>query len=397
MDRAFATDSRPAVPAVSTKLTEAIAGYSLPVMGRPDRELLVGLNLIPHLSPRRCTELFACFPSFDAIWGAPAAKLAAVFGSSVIGEAVASARDEAAIDRELALAEDKDVTLVTLVDPEYPGLLREIDDPPLVLYVRGRLPVDPARSIAVVGTRRATRYGKMVAGRFASQLALKGLTIVSGLAAGIDTAAHQGAIDVGGITVAVLGCGLDYPYPKRNQPLLQTIVETGTAISEYPLGMRPAKWTFPQRNRILAGLSRGVLVVQAPERSGSLITARLALEQGREVFAVPGNINSLTSAGSNRLIKQGAQLVDSAEEILAEFPDLQQEHGQPAGEAEEDAPKLGEREQRVYDLISLEPVHVDDIIARGDLSPTEASHILLLLQLEGLIEEAEGGRYIRKP
>jgi len=366
-------------------------------MSLTDRELLVGLNLIPHLSPKRCTKLFARFESFDAIWGAPAAQLAAVFGSSVIGEAVASARDEAAIDAELSLAAEKDVRLVTLVDAEYPNLLREIDDPPLALYVRGRLPIDPARSIAIVGTRRGTRYGKMVAGRFASQLALKGLTIVSGLAAGIDTAAHQGVIDVGGITVAVLGCGLDYPYPKRNQPLLQKIVETGTAISEYPLGMRPAKWTFPQRNRILAGLSRGVLVVQAPERSGSLITARLALEQGREVFAVPGNINSLTSAGSNRLIKQGAQLVDNVDEILAEFPDLLQEHGTSAEEAETEVPSLGEREQRIYDLISLEPVHVDDIIARGDLSPTEASHILLLLQLEGLIEEAEGGRYIRKP
>ena len=306
-------------------------------MNRPDRELLVGLNLIPHLSPKRCSELFAHFETFDAIWRAPAAELASLFGSSVIGEAVASARDEAAIDAELALAEEKGVRLVTLVDPEYPALLREIDDPPLVLYVKGRLPIDPARSIGIVGTRRATRYGKMVAGRFASQLALKGVTIVSGLAAGIDTAAHQGAIDVGGLTVAVLGCGIDYPYPKRNQPLLQKIFEAGTALSEYPLGMRPAKWTFPQRNRIIAGLSRGVVVVQAPERSGSLITARLALEQGRDVFAVPGNINSLTSAGSNRLIKQGAQLVDRAEEILAEYPDLLAEQGTPPEETEEEA------------------------------------------------------------
>jgi len=378
-------------------LREGAFGYSLRAMNRPDRELLVGLNLIPHLSPKRCSELFAHFETFEAIWRAPAAELASLFGSSVIGEAVASARDEAAIDAELALAEEKGIRLVTLVDPEYPALLREIDDPPLLLYVKGRLPIDPARSIAIVGTRRATRYGKMVAGRFASQLALKGVTIVSGLAAGIDTAAHQGVIDVGGLTVAVLGCGIDYPYPKRNQPLLQKIFETGTAISEYPLGMRPAKWTFPQRNRILAGLSRGVVVVQAPERSGSLITARLALEQGRDVFAVPGNINSLTSAGSNRLIKQGAQLVDRAEEILAEYPDLLAEQGAPPEERQEEGPSLSEQEQRVYDLISLEPVHVDDIIARGDLSPTEASHILLLLQLEGLIEEAEGGRYIRKP
>ncbi|MBE0634409.1 DNA-protecting protein DprA, partial [Candidatus Bipolaricaulota bacterium] len=157
-----------------------------------------------------------------------------------------------------------------------------------------------------------------------------------------------------------------------------------------------AKWTFPQRNRILSGLSRGVLVIQAPERSGSLITARCALEQGRDVFAVPGNINSLTSVGSNRLIKQGAKLVDSVDDIFDEYPDLQVKRDKDPEKDVDAGPKLGEAEAAVFALISLEPVHMDDIIARADLSPTEASHILLLLQLENLIEEAEGGRYIRK-
>ena len=174
-------------------------------------------------------------------------------------------------------------------------------------------------------------------------------------------------------------------------------MENGAAISEYPLGTRPAKWTFPQRNRILAGLSRGVIVVQAPQRSGSLITARLALEQGREVFAVPGNITTLTSAGTNRLIKDGAKLVDSIDDVLIEFPDLWTRRQETAGPGEHEEPELAERERLVYDLIGLEPVHVDDIIARADLSPTEASHVLLLLQLEDLIDEVEGGRFIRKP
>jgi DNA processing protein len=366
-------------------------------MARSDRELLVGLNLIPQLTPKRTKRLFARFDSFQAIWNAPGSTFASIFGSAVVGEAVASARNESAIDSEFEKADELGVQIVTLVDEAYPALLREIDDPPMALYVRGSLPIDPARSIGIVGTRRGTRYGKMVAGRFASQLALKGLTIISGLAAGIDTAAHQGTLDVGGRTVAVLGCGLDYPYPKRNQPLLAQLVEDGAAISEYPLGTRPAKWTFPQRNRILAGLSRGVIVVQAPERSGSLITARLALEQGREVFAVPGNITTMTSAGTNRLIKQGAKLVDSVDDVLVEFPDLW-ERQRPAPEEEADEePELAERERLVYDLIGLEPVHVDDIIARADLSPTEASHVLLLLQLEDLIDEVEGGRFIRKP
>ena len=357
----------------------------------------MGLNLIPQLTPKRTNRLFARFDSFRAIWDAPGSAFASLFGSAVVGEAIASARSEEAIDDEFAKAEELGVQIVTLVDEAYPALLREIDDPPMALYVRGTLPVDPARSIGIVGTRRSTRYGKMVAGRFASRLALKGLTIVSGLAAGIDTAAHQGVLDVGGRTVAVLGCGLDYPYPKKNQPMLAQLVERGVALSEYPLGTRPAKWTFPQRNRILAGLSRGVIVVQAPERSGSLITARLALEQGREVFAVPGNITTITSAGTNRLIKSGAKLVETIDDVLVEFPDLWGQEDAAAEQTAERVPELAERERTVYDLIGLEPVHVDDIIARADLSPTEASHVLLLLQLEDLIDEVEGGRFIRKP
>jgi len=365
-------------------------------MNHTDREYLIGLNLIPQLTPKRAQALFGRFQTFEEVWNAPASAFTNLFGSRVLGEAIASARSEAALDEEIAKAEDKAVRIVTLVDEEYPAVLREIDDPPMVLYVRGEQPIEPARSIAIVGTRRGTRYGKMIAARFASQLAMKGFIIVSGLAAGIDASAHQGTLDVGGFTVAVMGCGIDYPYPKRNQPIYERIVETGVVMSEYPMGSRPAKWTFPQRNRILAGLSRGVLVIQAPERSGALITARCALEQGRDVFAVPGNINSLTSAGSNRLIKQGAKLVDSVDDILDEYPDLQLVREDVSPDASDAGPKLGKAEAAVYELVGLEPVHMDDIIARADLSPTDASHILLLLQLENLIEEAEGGRYVRK-
>ncbi len=367
-------------------------------MNRTDRECLIGLNLIPQLTPKRAKRLFAHFDSFAAIWEAPAARFCELFGSAVLGEAIASGRSDAAVDQERTRADAAGVRIVTLVDSEYPALLREIDDPPLALYVRGRLPVDTTTAIAIVGTRRGTQYGKMVGAKLASQLALRGISVVSGLAAGIDAAAHQGTLDVGGHTIAVLGCGVDIPYPKRNQPLYERIAVEGTVMSEYPLGMRPAKWTFPQRNRILSGLSRGVVVVQAPERSGSLITARLALEQGREVFAVPGNISTTTSAGTNRLIQQGAKLVESAEDILEEFRDLRRMvRSAPSAEGSEDDATLTERERRVYELISLEPVHVDDIIARADLSPTEASHVLLLLQLEDLVVEVEGGCYVRKP
>ncbi len=314
----------------------------------------------------------------------------------MLGEAVASARSDTAIDEELENSERLGVRIVTLVDPDYPSLLREIDDPPFALYVRGRFPLDTGRAIGIVGTRRGTQYGKLVAARLASQLALKGLIIVSGLAAGIDAAAHQGSLDVGGHTVAVLGCGVDVCYPKSNERLFERIAVEGTALSEYPLGTRPAKWTFPQRNRILSGLCRGVVVVQAPARSGSLITARLALEQGREVFSVPGNITTATSAGTNGLLRQGAKLVESIDDILEEFPDLRAIAGRTPMIEEAEELSLGEHERRVYELISLEPVHVDDIIARADLSPTEASHALLILQLEDLIAEADGGCYVRR-
>jgi len=367
-------------------------------MERSDRELLIGLNLIPQMTPKRAKRLFASFGSFEEIWGAPGARFGALFGSSVIGEALASGRSEEAIDAEIDRAEEAGIRIVTLVDEEYPRLLREIDDPPLVLYVNGPLSIDTSRTVAVVGTRRSTRYGATVAARMASQLALAGITVVAGMAAGVDAAAHQGALDVDGLTVAVLGSGADCPYPKRNTALYGQIAERGAVVSEYPLGTRPAKWTFPQRNRIISGLCRGVVVVQAPERSGSLITARLALEQGREVFAVPGNITTTTSAGTNRLIRDGAKLVENAQDILDEFPDgLKAERSALEEERKEAELKLGESERAVYELIGCEPVHVDDIIARADLSPTEASHILLLLQLEDLIEEADGGRYSRKP
>ena len=288
-------------------------------MMRTERECLIGLNRIPQLTPKRAKRLLERFASFQEIWGAPAGQLSAVLGSSMLGEAIASARDATAVEEEIGQAEKRGIRIVTLVDPEYPVLLRQIDDPPFALYVRGKLPVDTARAIGIVGTRRGTQYGKLVAARLASQLALKGIVVVSGLAAGIDAAAHQGTLDVGGHTVAVLGSGADVCYPKSNQILFDRVAVEGTTLSEYPLGTRPAKWTFPQRNRILAGLCRGVVVVQAPERSGSLITARLALEQGREVFAVPGNITTATSAGTNGLIRQGAKIVESIDDVLEEF------------------------------------------------------------------------------
>lgn len=358
---------------------------------------LVGLNLIPELTPRRMAILLDRFASPQAIWEAPAEALAALPGFAKVAEKIASSRCEGAVKRELAKAERVGIQIITLLDPEYPPLLREIEAPPPVLYVKGQERIDTTRTIAIVGTRRSSHYGRAVAERLAEDLGRRGLIVVSGLAVGIDAAAHRGALKAGAQTVAVLGSGFFHSYPAGNRPLADQISESGTLVSEFPLDTRPAKWTFPQRNRVLSGLSRGVVVVEAPEKSGALITARLALEQGREVFAVPGNITSTASEGTNCLIKDGAKLVEAAEDILSEFPDLAVVERIEPTQTSESSAALTEAQQRVYDLIGLEAVHIDDIIARGELSPTEASHILLVLQMESLIQEVEGRRYIRTP
>jgi len=358
---------------------------------------LIGLNLIPELTPRRMAILLERFSSSLAIWNASAKALAALPGFAGVAKKVAASRSEQAVKRELVQAEELGVQIITILDPNYPSLLREIDAPPPILYLKGEKTIDTARTIAVVGTRRSSQYGRTVAERLAEALGYVGLIVVSGLAVGIDAAAHRGALKARANTVAVFGSGFGHPYPASNKKLADQIGESGTLVSEYPLATRPAKWTFPQRNRILSGLSRGVVVVEAPERSGALITARLALEQGREVFAVPGAITSTASVGANRLIKDGAKLVETVEDVLNEFPDLSVVNRVDATEATKSKIALSAVQQRVYDLIGLEAVHIDDIIARGGISLAEASHVLLVLQMENLIQEVEGRRYIRTP
>ncbi len=363
-----------------------------------ERRYLIGLNLIPEISPRRMGILLSRFPSPRAIWEASVEDLAALPGFSEAAPRIVAQRNEGAIDRELQRAEELKARIVTLLDPEYPPLLREIDDPPPVLYMKGEGEIDSQKALAIVGTRRASGYGKAVAHKLAAELARFGLPVVSGLALGIDTAAHHGALDGGGTTVAVLGAGLGHIYPAENKGLAQRIEkEGGLILSEFPVSTPPARWTFPQRNRIISGLVRGVVVVEAPERSGALITARLALEQGREVFAVPGQVTSSASRGTNRLIQDGARLVMDVEDILSEFADLATLIHPPPAQGAAQESHLSPTEQRVYDLIGLEPTHIDDIIAKGKISPTEAAHILLTLQLKNLIQEVEGRRYIRRP
>ncbi|MDJ0864242.1 MAG: DNA-processing protein DprA [Gammaproteobacteria bacterium] len=358
----------------------------------------LALQRAPGLSARDVRRLLERFPEPSDLVaavceGAPALGIAA--------DAIAYLRssDWAAIEPELGWLEGRAHHLVTLADPRFPRLLRETSDPPLVLFVHGDPAVLGACQLAMVGSRHPTPGGVQTAFDFAEHLADTGLTITSGLAQGIDGASHRGALRGGGSTLAVVGTGLDLVYPARHRKLAEQIVERGAVVSEYPLGTPPRAGNFPQRNRIIAGLSVGTLVVEAAQNSGSLITARLAGEAGREVFAVPGSIHNPTARGCHSLIRQGAKLVERAQDILEELPALagalQASPGTadtlpeaPAGPAGLDADY-----QRLLGCMGYDPVSVDTLVERSGLTAEAVSSMLLMLELRGCVSSLAGGLY----
>jgi DNA processing protein len=271
-----------------------------------------------------------------------------------------------------------------MLDPDYPPLLREIADAPPVLYVVGDLP-STDRSLAVVGSRHASSYGLATTARLTRELAEAGVVIISGMARGVDAAAHRAALTAGGSTIGVLGCGVDLTYPQENRALFLEMRSKGALISEFPMATPPAAENFPRRNRLISGLSRGVLVVEAAEQSGSLITARCALEQNREVFAVPGNITNRASRGSNSLIKQGAKLVAECSDIFEELPQLGKRRT-AAGPGS----TLPPAEARVCALMDDGPCHIDELTVRSGLTVGELSAMLLRLELQGVILQLPG-------
>ena len=333
-------------------------------------------------------------------WNADADALRRCLGEAAAAALLALRREKPELPETIAEESGKrGIRILVREDAEYPAVLREIAKPPLALFVRGN-PIPDAERIAVVGSRHASLYGKRVAEEIAMGLAGRGVTVVSGAARGIDTAAHKGALREGR-TVAVLGCGADVAYPKENARLLDEIASSGAVISEYPPGTQPFPAFFPQRNRIISGLSRGTTVVEAAERSGSLITAEFALSEGRDVFAVPGSIYSDTSRGCHRLIQQGAKLTMAAEDILEEYPWAQAAapKERPTKLFGDDAPDgLSEEEQRVYELLSKEEaLTVDDIIYRmhGRGNASNVAFLLLQMALKGFVEEDENHAYSR--
>jgi DNA processing protein len=281
-------------------------------------------------------------------------------------------------------------------DPRYPVLLGAIPTPP-PLFVRGELMDDDALALAIVGSRRPTPYGLAVAERLASDLAARGVTIVSGLARGIDTAAHRGALAAGGRTIAVLGCGLDVVYPRENVPLARTIETRGAVVSQFPAGMPALPGHFPARNRTLAGLALGVVVVEAAEKSGALITAGFAGDLGRETFAVPGRITSPSSAGANRLIQDGAKLVTCWLDIVSELPEPWRRavRGPLASKDKSPQPEIGSDEGRMFRLLAPdEPQHIEELIARAGMDPARAATSLMTLELGGWARQLTGQRWV---
>ncbi len=362
-----------------------------------EKRYWIALNLIPNLTPKRFQILLEHFSTPREIWEAPLAELKEIEAFSPSAETFVCHRECVDVEAELEEIEARGLKIITLADAEYPKALRVIEAPPPVLYVKGEYIEKDELAIAIVGTRRPSPYGKMIAEKLAKELGELGFTILSGLALGIDTAAHLGALSAGARTIAVLGGGFSNIYPHENRNLLEEIAHSGAVMSEFSIKTPPDRWTFPRRNRIISGLARGTIVVEAPKKSGALITAKYALQQGREVFAVPGPITEEASQGTHHLIQQGAKLVTHIDDILEEFADLKQTIGSHPPRPAKARPPLSPVEEQVFRVLEYEPLHFNDVVERAGISPTAASYALLQLVMKDLVKELEGKRYAKLP
>jgi DNA processing protein len=363
------------------------------------REALVALNLIEHVGPVRVRQLLAHFGEAPAILGASRHQLLQVRGiGEETAEAIVTWEQTINLAAELKRISDFGCRIVTSEDPEYPELLKQIYDPPVVLYVKGELLSKDKNSIALVGSRLTTHYGIEVARKLAYQLAYLGVTVVSGGARGIDSAAHQGAISAKGRTLAVLGTGINLVTPPENMKLFEQIAAQGALITQFPFNRPGDKQSFPIRNRIVAGMTLGTVVIEANLTSGALITANFANEYGRQVFAVPGRIDSPRSKGCHDLIKKGAKLCEGAEDILSEFEYLFPATNRPPSAAETGVLPgltLSDNEQKVYDTLSNGEISIDEVIRKSGLPPSAVSVALLSLEMKRLIRQLPGKMFLR--
>jgi DNA processing protein len=352
------------------------------------------LTLVPGLGAERQRQLLSALGPPAQIFASGRAAIAGVIGGP-LADCLLETDGGDAVIAALAWAQEPGNTILCLADGAYPPALLDIHDPPVLLYCKGEVPRLSAFSLAIVGARSATPQGLANASAFARSLSRAGITIVSGLALGIDAAAHEGALQGAGGTVAVIGTGADRIYPARNQALARRIAEAGVIVSEFPLGTPALAHNFPRRNRLIAGLARGVLVVEAALGSGSLITARLAAEQGREVFAIPGSIHSPLSKGCHRLLRDGAKLVETAEDILEELPPHIRHDAPQQPEALSDAASSDSAASRLLLALGHDPVDGDTLALRCGLTADALYAILLPMELDGQVARLPGGRFQR--
>ena len=361
-----------------------------------ETEAWLTLNAAPGVGNATIRDLVQYYGSAQKVFTLTKPELMSCGLSEAVAAKIFEFDRDKFLKSEYNLIQQNGVEVITRKDPDYPELLKEIPDVPAVLYIKGNRAFLKNTAIAMVGSRQASVYGLSVAEKFARQLAEYGITIISGLARGIDTASHRGCLLGGGTTVAVVGCGLAQIYPPENKGMFEQIVEKGVIISEFPMQMPPLAQNFPRRNRIISGLSLGVIVVEAALKSGALVTASMALEQGREVFAIPGSIDRPNAQGVNALIKQGAKLTSSVADILEELaPALRQSLKKvelPVQEPSVDSPSIGltPEEQNIFAHISHQPIHADELLE----SPNALS-VLLHLELKHLIKQLPGKRFVR--
>lgn len=366
------------------------------------RDACIALNLLNGIGYNKFKLLEETFGSIEEVFSRSKESLAKVhgLGNKIIKDIIDLQNNLDRLEKEKELADKGEVRIITFYDDEYPSQLKEISDPPICLYIRGKMDFSLERTIAVVGSRRITHYGREMANFLASELAYSNWTVVSGLAYGIDVEAQKAVINAEGKTVAVLGGGLARLHPQDHIQLARDIVDKGGAvITEFPMEYSPTRKSFPMRNRIISGLSKGVIIVEAGDQSGALITANYALEQGRNVFAVPGNANSPMSKGTNRLIKQGAKLTENIDDIFEEFeilPNFDQLDSQGRSDSEnsdKDIKNLSENEQNIIKSIELEDKSIDQISVETNINMGELLPILMDLEMKQFIKQIPGKRY----
>jgi DNA processing protein len=355
-----------------------------------ERKFWLGFQRVPFIGPARIQRLVDRFESLEVAWAASAAELGTVLDERSV-ESLLRIRTTLSLDAEMERLDRLGIQIVAFSDPEYPYLLGQISAPPPVLYYKGSLVAEDTSSVAIVGTRRATAYGREVANQIATGLADAGVTIVSGLARGIDGVAHRAALKSGGRTLAILGSGVDVIYPGEHANLAEEIAANGAVISEHAPGTKPDAVNFPARNRIISGLSKGVVVIEAPVKSGALITCDFAADQGREVFAIPGSILSPTSGGCNRLLRDGARIATSAADILDDLNLGQRREQTPV----QQSLLATDEQRRILALLTGEPKHIDDLAAAAGLSISQCSVALISLEMNGTVRNIGAQHYIR--